>query len=348
MLKKLCEGHPRSWDRYVPAVLFAYREVPQTSLGFSPFELVYGRTVRGPMAVLRQLWTDEQAEEEVKTTYQYVVDLRNRLEDVGKLARENLEVARGRQREYYNAKTKERTFSPGDEVLLLLPREHNKLQVSWRGPYTIIDRSGDQNYKIRIGDKEKVYHANLLKRYHPREKALVVATVVTEEGEPHDTTASTIPNFPLTPTETFKEVVVDGLLPETQREEVLAILAKHQDVLTERPGRTSEQEFSLKLLDEKPVYCRPYPLPLAKREAIREEIRTMLGLGVIEPAESAYSAPVVLVAKKDGSHRFCVDYRRLNRITEFQVEALPDPDEIFSRVARAQYFSKLDLAKGYW
>ena len=74
----------------------------------------------------------------------------------------------------------------------------------------------------------------------------------------------------------------------------------------------------------------------------------MLALGVIEPAESAYSAPVVLVAKKDGSHRFCVDYRRLNRITEFQVEALPDPDEIFSRVSRARYFSKLDLAKGYW
>ena len=131
MLKKLCEGHPRSWDRYIPAVLFAYREVPQTSLGFSPFELVYGRTVRGPMSVLRQLWTDERAEEEVKTTYQYVVDLRNRLEDVGKLARENLEVARGCQRKYYNAKTKERSFSPGDKVLLLLPQEHNKLQISW-------------------------------------------------------------------------------------------------------------------------------------------------------------------------------------------------------------------------
>ena len=74
----------------------------------------------------------------------------------------------------------------------------------------------------------------------------------------------------------------------------------------------------------------------------------MVQLGVIEPAESAYSAPVVLVTKKDGSHRFCVDYRRLNGITEFQVETLPDPDEIFSRVARARYFGKLDLAKGYW
>ena len=85
-LKKLCECRPSDWDIYLPAILFAYREVPQTSLGFSPFELVYGRTVRGPMAVLKQLWTDEQASEEVRTTYQYVVDLRNKLEEVCKLA----------------------------------------------------------------------------------------------------------------------------------------------------------------------------------------------------------------------------------------------------------------------
>ena len=302
----------------------------------------------GRMPVLRELWTDERAAEAVKTTYQYVVNLRNRLEDVGKLVLENLEVTSGRHRKYYNAKTKERTFSPGDKMLLLFPQEHNKLQVSWRGPYIITARSGGQNYKIRVGDKEKIYHANLLKRYHPREKALVVATVVTEVGELQDTTTNTIPSFALTPTETFKDVVLNGLLPATQREEALAIMAKHQDVLTERPGRISEQEFSLKLLNDKPVYCRPYPLPFAKREVIREEIRALLALGVIEPAESAYSAPVVLVAKKDVIHRFCVDYRRLNRITEFQVEALPDTDEIFSQVSRTQYFSKLDLSKGYW
>ena len=52
MLKKMCEERPKDWDRYLPAVLFAYREVPQASTGFAPFELLYGRTVRGPMQVL--------------------------------------------------------------------------------------------------------------------------------------------------------------------------------------------------------------------------------------------------------------------------------------------------------
>ena len=182
-LKKLCEGRPRDWDRYLPAILFAYREVPQASLGFSPFELVYGRTVRGPMAVLKQLWTDEQASEEVRTTYQYVVDLRNKLEEVCKLAQENLCDARGRQAKYYNKKAKERHFEVGDKVLLLLPLEHNKLQVSWRGPFEVTEKKGGQNYRIRVGDKDKLYHVNLLKRYRVREPPteFVVATVVTEE-----------------------------------------------------------------------------------------------------------------------------------------------------------------------
>ena len=56
-------------------------------MGFSPFELLYGRTVRRPMSILKELWTEEQEAEEVKTTYQYVVDLRNRLEETCQFAR---------------------------------------------------------------------------------------------------------------------------------------------------------------------------------------------------------------------------------------------------------------------
>jgi len=59
MLKKLCVERPTDWDRYVEAVLFAYREVKQDTLGFSPLELLYGRTVTGPMAILRELWSKE-------------------------------------------------------------------------------------------------------------------------------------------------------------------------------------------------------------------------------------------------------------------------------------------------
>ena len=94
MLKNVCEERPVDWDRYIPAVLFAYREVPQASTGFSPFELLYGRKVRGPLKILKELWTGG-GDTEVRATYQFVTDIRGRLEQTCKLVRENLAVAQG-------------------------------------------------------------------------------------------------------------------------------------------------------------------------------------------------------------------------------------------------------------
>ena len=79
MLTRMCAERPKDWDKYIDPLLFAYRKVPQESLGFSPFELIYGWPVRGPMQVLRELWTKDIEDPRVRTTYQYVLDLRERL-----------------------------------------------------------------------------------------------------------------------------------------------------------------------------------------------------------------------------------------------------------------------------
>ncbi|XP_070206184.1 uncharacterized protein [Littorina saxatilis] len=118
MLRKLAQEKPKQWDRYIPALLFAYREVPQESLGFSPFELLYGRTVRGPSH---------------------------------------------KHAKVFNRKTVRRQFQPGDKVLLLLPQKKNKLQLCWQGPFNVLEKKGESDYRIRIYGREKLYHANLLK-----------------------------------------------------------------------------------------------------------------------------------------------------------------------------------------
>jgi len=69
MLKQMCAERPKDWDRYLDAILFAYRESPQESLGFAPFELLYERSVNGPPQILRQLWTKEQNDPDFRTTY---------------------------------------------------------------------------------------------------------------------------------------------------------------------------------------------------------------------------------------------------------------------------------------
>ena len=71
-LKRLCSEQLRQWHRYINPLLFAYHEVAQESTGFSPFELLYGRAVRGPMFILKELWTKEVKAPQVKNGYQYV------------------------------------------------------------------------------------------------------------------------------------------------------------------------------------------------------------------------------------------------------------------------------------
>ena len=100
MLTKMCAGKPRDWDRYIAPLLFAYREAPQESTRFSPFELLYGRTVRGPLQILKELWTKDIESPDTKTTYEYIVDLRNRLEDTLKVAQKELSKSHVRYKAY--------------------------------------------------------------------------------------------------------------------------------------------------------------------------------------------------------------------------------------------------------
>ena len=97
MLKKMAAKKPSDWDRYIPALLFSFREVAQTNLGFSPLELVYGRSVHGPISVLRDIWADEDINDQTRTTYQYVLELRERLESTCKLAHDELRKAQENQ-----------------------------------------------------------------------------------------------------------------------------------------------------------------------------------------------------------------------------------------------------------
>lgn len=169
MLKRMCAEQPKDWDRYLAPLLFAYREAPHESLGgFSPFELLYGRRVRGPMQVLKELLTKEGTETEEKTTYQYIIDLKERLQDTCTLAHNMLAQASDKYKAYYDRGAKPRSLEVGDKVLILLPTDHNKLLLQWKGPYTILQRFNDVDYKVQVNNKAKTYHINLLKKYISR------------------------------------------------------------------------------------------------------------------------------------------------------------------------------------
>ena len=170
MLRKFCLEFERDWDEGVPFVLFAVREVVQESLGFSPSELVFGHTVRGPLKILRESWLSEKASHH--NLSDYVTKIRCRLSRACELAKENLGVSQKRMKQHYDRKAVVREFKPGDQVMILFPGLGPALQARYSGPYRIDKRVNDLNYVIATPDRKKrlrLCHVNMLKRYCERE-----------------------------------------------------------------------------------------------------------------------------------------------------------------------------------
>ena len=179
MLKNMCQEKLKDWDRYLSALLFAYREVPQASTGFSPFELLYGRIICRPMHVLKELWTEKETPE-VSNTYQYVLELRNRLEETCKIARDSLHDAQSVYKHHYDKSTRQRRLKKGDKVLLLLSTSHNKLILQWKCPYEVIEAVNRMAYRVKIYDRVGTYHINLLKKFEERGNTVISGMAIIE------------------------------------------------------------------------------------------------------------------------------------------------------------------------
>jgi len=112
-------------------------------------------------------------------------------------------------------------------------------------------------------------------------------------------------------------------------------------------GKTHVLEHSIKTKCDAPV-CQPARrLPWHSRQKARELVNEMIEQGIVEESSSPWSSPIVMVRKKDGSTRFCVDYRKLNAVTVTDPYPLPRIDDTLDALGGAQYFSTLDLCSGY-
>ena len=296
MLKRLCQDQPKQWHRLINPVLFAYREVPQESTGFSPFQLLYGRSVRGPGTILKELWTKEVNIPEVKSSYEYVTELRERLEDSLKLAQEELEKSQKRYKRHYDRKAKPGRLEVGDQVLILLPTDSNKLLMQWRGPYTVESRMGANEYRVKMGSKTKTYHVNMLKNYISREPegnvvpvddtdgaTIAVAGVIHQDIDPELGEVPDLEGY--RQREGVRDVKLGDELSKDQRCVLKDLVRRYPDVFTDMPGETDVIQHQIKLTDDTPIRCKPYPLPYA----MREELDTMLEMGVVRPSTSPYA-----------------------------------------------------------
>lgn len=136
-----------------------------------------------------------------------------------------------------------------------------------------------------------------------------------------------------------------------QKQQIEQLLKENQEVfsLSGQPlGRTELVQHEIKTGNETPIKQHVRRPPFHLKSAAEAEVQKMLQNDIIEPSDSPWASPVVLVRKKDGTLRYCIDYRKLNAVTRKDSYPLPRIDDSLDALSKAQYFSTLDLASGYW
>jgi len=140
-------------------------------------------------------------------------------------------------------------------------------------------------------------------------------------------------------------------VPAEVKQRFLQFLQEHHNsfCLSEHErGETDLIQFEIHTGEAKPQKQRARRMPFTVRQEVSYQLKKMQEAGVIQPSHSPWASPVVLVRKRDGSHRFCVDYRELNSVTRPDTFPLPRIDDLLDQLGKARYFSTLDLAAGYW
>ena len=139
-------------------------------------------------------------------------------------------------------------------------------------------------------------------------------------------------------------------LTQEQKQQFFLLLLANADVFAERddPGRTSLVKHRVDTGNSPPIRQPVRQIPLHKREEARHLLQDMLAKGVIQPSSSPWASPIVLVPKKDGNVRFCIDYRKVNAVTRRDAYPLPRMDDTLDTLAGAKWFSTLDMVSGYW
>ena len=139
-----------------------------------------------------------------------------------------------------------------------------------------------------------------------------------------------------------------GHLPVSRRDALSSLIRSFPSICGDAPSRTHLIEHDIDVGGASPIRQRFYRVSLDKRQVLDREVQYMLDHGIAAPSASSWASPCLLVGKPDGTHRFCTDYRKVNRVTKPDSFPLPRMEDCIDQVGSATFVSKFYLLKGYW
>ena len=335
--------------------------IPLRNIKTKSIVKVFGHSVRGPLKLLKEKFLSN--DETPLNLLQYVFDFRNRLSRACEVARSNLKTSQGKMKARYDNYLIDRNFKQGDKVLALLPIPGRPLQGRYFGPYTIDKKTSDLNYIINTSGRRKnkqMCHVNMLKEYFDRDSSIskpitVVNTVPQESNvfEP-EVNSDFIDKSDPGPSKLENSDILRNLknklshLEPSQHEELKQLIHEYEHLFPDIPTRTDKIYHDVIVEDSKPIKQHPYRMNPLKQKYLKDEVKYLLENDFIEPSQSNYSSPCILVSKSNGTYRMCKYYRKVNSVTKTDSFPIPRIDDCIDKVGNSKYVTKFDLLKGFW
>ena len=126
------------------------------------------------------------------------------------------------------------------------------------------------------------------------------------------------------------------------------LILEYEHLFPDIPTRTDQIYHDVDIEGSKPIKQHPYRMNPMKLQYLREEVQYLLNNDFIEPSQSDWSSPCILVPKPDGTFRKCTDYRKVNSVTRTDSFPVPRMDDCIDNIGQAKYVTKFDLLKGFW
>lgn len=155
-------------------------------------------------------------------------------------------------------------------------------------------------------------------------------------------------DYQITDEEIIRKVQDSGCNSSEEQKIFTKLLFKHRKIFDKRPGRLNSYEHRLEVVEHESFQARSYPVPVAYRDSVDQEIERMMELGIIQKSKSPYCNPILVVIKKNGSVRLCLDARKINEILIPDHEQMETPEILFQECTGMPYITSLDLTSSFW